>query len=362
MAEIFEYKCPCCGGAINFDADAQKMKCPYCDSEFDPQAFKAQDERLKDQAPDEFNWGGSAGQEWDENETANMNVFVCKSCAGEIVADENTAATECPYCGNPVVLSGRLSGMLKPDYVIPFRHDKESAKETLKKYVNSKKFAPGAFKAENKLEEIKGLYVPFWLFDSDTDAAVNYTATTIHTWSDSEYNYTETSYFDVFREGSMSFENIPVDGSTQMPDDLMESIEPFNFNEAVDFTTAYLAGYLADKYDVSMEDSIERANNRVKRSAEDVLRGTIDFPYATVTPKSSSIQVQNGKAKYALYPVWILNTDYRGEKYLFAMNGQTGKFVGNLPVSGAKLGALFGGLAVGVGVIVYLIGTLLGLL
>ena len=360
MSDILEYKCPCCGGAIAFDSTAQKMKCPYCDSEFDVQAFLKQDERLNQQAPDEFKWEETAGTSWDSGEEEKMSVFVCKSCGGEIVGDENTAATECPYCGNPVVLSGRLSGTLKPDYVIPFKYDKESAKAQLKEYVNSKKFAPKLFKTENKLEEIKGLYVPFWLFDSDTDAAVNYQATTVRTWSDSEYNYTETSYFDVFREGSMKFENFPCDGSSKMPDDLMESIEPFNFSEAVDFQTAYLAGYLADKYDVSVDDSIDRANNRVKTSAEEVLRGTISFPYASVSTRNSSVQIKNGKAKYALYPVWILNTDYKGEKYTFAMNGQTGKFVGNLPIDGKKVAALFAGLTAGIGVITYFVGTFFG--
>ena len=324
MSDILEYKCPCCGGAIAFDSTAQKMKCPYCDSEFDVQAFLKQDERLNQQAPDEFKWEETAGTSWDSGEEEKM------------------------------------SGTLKPDYVIPFKHNKESAKAQLKEYVNSKKFAPKLFKTENKLEEIKGLYVPFWLFDSDTDAAVNYQATTVRTWSDSEYNYTETSYFDVFREGSMKFENIPCDGSSKMPDDLMESIEPFNFSEAVDFQTAYLAGYLADKYDVSVDDSIDRANNRVKTSAEEVLRGTISFPYASVSTRNSSVQIKNGKAKYALYPVWILNTDYKGEKYTFAMNGQTGKFVGNLPIDGKKVAALFAGLTAGIGVITYFVGTFFG--
>ena len=156
----------------------------------------------------------------------------------------------------------------------------------------------------------------------------------------------------------MSFSNIPVDGSSKMADDLMESIEPFDFSQAVDFQTAYLAGYLADKYDVTMENSIGRANDRVKVSAEDTLRSTVDG-FATVTPVSSSVQVLKGQAKYAMYPVWLLNTTYKGEKFTFAMNGQTGKIVGNLPVSKAKLAALFGGLFAGITAVVYLITGLL---
>ena len=146
------------------------------------------------------------------------------------------------------------------------------------------------------------------------------------------------------------------------PDDLMESVEPFDFSGAVDFQTAYLAGYLADKYDVGVEESIERANNRVKTSSEEVLRGTIDYPYHSVITRSSSVQISNGKAKYALYPVWILSTKYKDQNYLFAMNGQTGKFVGNVPLDGKKVFALAAGLTVGLGIIVYLIMSLLGLL
>lgn len=100
-----------------------------------------------------------------------------------------------------------------------------------------------------------------------------------------------------------------MDGSSKMADDLMESIEPYNFEDAVDFQTAYLAGYMADKYDVTAEQSIERANERVKQSTEDVFADTVTG-YATVVPESTSIQLKNGKAKYALYPVWMLTTSW----------------------------------------------------
>lgn len=362
MPELLDYKCPNCGGSIQFDSSLQKMKCPYCDSEFDVAALKQMDEVLnKHQQPDVFEWDNTEKSEWDAPEDENISVFVCNSCGGEIIGDANTAATACPYCGNNVVMSGRLSGVLKPDYVIPFKFDKKAAKAKLKEYISAKKFAPDTFKSENRLEEVKGLYVPFWLFDSDIDAAVQFGATRLRSWSDSKYRYTETSYYDIFRDGEMKFENIPVDGSSKMPDELMESIEPFDFSQAVDFQTAYLSGYLADKYDVTMEDSINRANNRVSVSAEDTLKSTVSG-YATVTVKSSSINQLSGKSKYAFYPVWLLNTTYKGENYTFAMNGQTGKFVGDLPVSKAKLTALFVGVAAAVSAVSFIAGTFLGLI
>ncbi|MBQ9531895.1 MAG: hypothetical protein IJR70_07460 [Eubacterium sp.] len=360
MSELFEYKCPNCGGSVEFDSGTQKMKCPYCDSEFDVEALKNMDNRLDEEQPDEFAWN-NGGNQWEEGEEEKMSIFVCKSCGGEIVCDENTAATSCPYCDNPVVMSGRLSGTLKPEYVIPFKLDKKQAKETLKSYIGKKKFAPKLFASENKLEEIKGIYVPFWLFDSDADAAASFRATRTTTWSDRKYRYTKTDHYDVFRKGNMRFENIPVDGSTKMADELMESIEPFDFGEAVDFQTAYLSGYLADKYDVGMEESIERANARVKSSCEETLSNTV-YGYETVMINNSSVRISNGAAKYALYPVWMINTKYKGETLTFAMNGQSGKLVGNIPCSTSKLAALFAGITVIATPIIFIVGKFFGLI
>ena len=132
-----------------------------------------------------------------------------------------------------------------------------------------------------------------WLFDTDANAHVRYKASRVRTWIDSNYRYTETSYFSVTRGGSLGFENVPVDGSTKMDDTLMESIEPFDLSAAVDFRTAYLAGYLADKYDVSAAESIRRANECIKHSTEAVFADTVQG-YATVIPTSTSIHLQDG--------------------------------------------------------------------
>ena len=333
MAGLQEYKCPCCGGAIAFDSTIQKMKCPYCDTEFEMDALKGYDAELQDEETDSMEWETAAGGEWGEGETDGLRTYVCKSCGGEIVGDANTAATSCPFCDNPIVMMGQFSGSLKPDLVIPFKLDK-AAKEGLMKHLTGKRLLPKIFKDQNHIDEIKGVYVPFWLFDTDVDAKVRYKATKIRTWSDSDYNYTQTSYYMVHRGGSVGFEYVPVDGSTKMADDLMESIEPFNCREAVDFQTAYLAGYLADKYDVTAEESIDRANERVKKSTEQAFAETV-IGYDTVVAENTSVQFHGGKAKYALYPVWLLNTTWNGNKYTFAMNGQTGKFVGDLPVDKA---------------------------
>jgi len=331
LAVLQEFKCPCCDGAIEFDSSLQKMKCPYCDSEFEIETLQAYDAELNSLPQEDMSWDTAAGSEWQAGETDGLRVYTCNTCGGEIVTDETTGASECPFCGNPVVMTAQFAGDLKPDLVIPFKVDKKAAIAALKNHYKGKKLLPKVFKDQNHIKEVKGLYVPVWLFDTDADAHVRYKATRTRTWSDSNYHYTETSYFHVTRAGTIGFANVPVDGSTKMDDTLMESIEPFHMEEAVDFQTAYLSGFLADRYDVSSQESIDRANQRIKQSTEDAFVSTVQG-YSSVIPVSSNIRLNNGRARYALYPVWILNTVWNGQKFTFAINGQTGKTVGDLPM------------------------------
>jgi len=329
-----EFKCPNCGGAIQFDAGKQEMACPYCDSVMDVEALRAIDEQLAHrQEPEAIDWGYE-GNEWNAGEQQGMAVYTCKSCAGEIVGDETLGATSCPFCGNPVVMTSKFSGSLRPDLVIPFKQDKNAALKSLQKHYLGKKLLPQVFKDANHLDEVKGVYVPFWLFGADADAKIEYRATKLRSWSDTNYDYTETSTYHVHREGSIGFDDVPVDGSKAIDDTLMESIEPFNMEEAVDFRTAYLAGYFANKYDVDAEQSVDRANGRIKNSTEAAFADTV-AGYNTVTPKHTRIQLSNGKVRYALLPVWLLGTSWMGRNFMFAMNGQTGKFVGDLPLDKA---------------------------
>ncbi|MBR5444573.1 MAG: hypothetical protein IKV57_00525 [Clostridia bacterium] len=332
MAEQLQYKCPCCGGSIEFDPGSQNLKCPYCDTEFEPETLQAYDAQLHETAEDQNDWNAGEENQFTDAETVGMGVYSCRSCGGEIVTDQTTGATHCPWCGSPVVLMGQFTGKRKPDLVIPFKLDNKAAKEGLWKYLSGKKLLPKVFSNENHIDEIRGIYVPVWLFDTNAEGHMRFKCTRSRVWQDKNYIYTETQYYSVIRDGSMVFADIPVDGSTKMADDLMESIEPFDLSEAVDFQTAYLSGYLADTYDVSAEDSIARANQRVKETMEKDISDSLRHDYDSVAKESSSFHCHDGRVRYALYPVWVLHTSWKEKDYLFAMNGQTGKFVGNLPV------------------------------
>jgi len=323
MAELKDYKCPNCDAALRFDSKSQKLKCDACDGEFDVEDFDSKNEDFNIKA-DKFK----------ENE--NLYVYVCDSCGGTIMADENTAATSCPYCGSNVVIADNVKGDYRPSKIIPFVYDKAKAKENFKKHLQKKVLLPKDFQSDTRINEIKGIYVPFWLFDGNAVASCWFNASNSRSFISGDYEITETDHYRLYRSGYMEFEKVPVDASSKLDDDLMQSIEPFNYNEAIDFTSGYLSGFVADKYDVSALDSQKYANERIQNSTISEVASTA-HGYQTCTMTSSKCRVKNGDQTYVMYPVWLLNTTYKGKKYTFAMNGQTGKFVGNLPIDKLKL-------------------------
>lgn len=348
-----QLKCPCCGGTLEFDNKSQNVVCPYCDSQFTTEDLKKYTDEIASDKQEETAWDESRVQEYTNQEMKGMKIYSCDSCGGEIIVDETTSSTKCPYCGNNLVVSKQLSGDLKPNYVIPFKNDKENVQADLKKFFKKKPLLPSSFSKENTIEEIRSLYVPFWIFDADVNGKVRFKGERRRTWSDSNYNYEETKYYSIIREGGIAFDHVPVDGSKKMDNKLMESIEPFDFSQAEEFSVAYLAGIAADRYDVDKDETFKRATQRCREGTIDAFRNDISG-YSNVSVEDSNIQLSNTQASYALYPVWVLSTKWKEKNYLFAVNGQSGKVAGNLPVSIPKFilflmlfflgigGALFG--------------------
>ena len=255
-----------------------------------------------------------------------------------------TAATSCPYCGNPGVVPSQLHGLLKPDYILPFKLSREDALAALKNYYKGKRLLPKAFDNANHIEEIKGVYVPFWLFNGEADVEARFAATIVNSYTTGRERITETDHYEVERAGNVSFSRVPVDASTKMPDAHMDAIEPFDYRELKPFSTAYLPGFLADVYDVEAKDCAARADERAKHTAVELMARTV-HGYSTCRPVASQVELHRGKVDYALLPVWMLSTRWKGKSFLFAMNGQTGRLIGDLPVDKGRFWGLFASVA-----------------
>jgi len=345
MDTIQNYKCPCCTAPLIFDAQTQNLICESCDNTFPLETLKQLTEGNENaEGASKYDRESYTPRNYEDGGEVNLANYSCPSCGAEISGDNTLGSTVCPYCGNSTIVKGQFEGTLKPDYIIPFKFNKKAAIEAFENDFKNAPFLPDSFKNKKKIEEMAGVYVPFWMFDCDCEAAVSYTAERVVAWSDANYNYTKTDYFKLFRSGSLGFANIPANGSKKAADSYMEALEPFNYEDVVEFSGAYLSGYLADRYDVSAEESIERANVRVKNSTIEAFNDTTNH-YTAVFPDSSKVEFLNGKIRYALLPVWMLNIKYMDKMYKFAVNGQTGKIVGEYPVDKSKKWKYFGKVA-----------------
>lgn len=367
--QVTNYQCPACTGPLHYSAKSGKLACDYCGSSFDvaeiealyarkeaaaaaaKQAADAKAEAAQ-AAKDEAAEAAAASGGWDTSdlsrdwgaEADGLRVYSCPSCGAELICDQSTAATACPYCGNPAIVPGQFSGALRPDYILPFRLSKDDAVQALRAHYKGKPFLPRSFTSANHIEQIQGVYVPFWLFDGGAEGAASYRASNTNVFETGDYEITETRHYHVVRAGSLAFEKIPVDASSKMPDDHMDSIEPFDYAQLRPFSTAYLPGYLADKYDVTIDDSRDRADTRCRETLAQALRDTVTGYGACVTERED-IALRRGKVHYALLPVWMLSTKWRGQDFLFAMNGQTGKLVGDLPTDRGRFWGMFAAIA-----------------
>lgn len=327
--EAVQYKCPNCGGELQFKPDKQEFGCDFCLSSFTEEEIKQACAKAENGIPEE--------NQQAQNEFAeHTNVYHCSSCGAEIISEDNQTATFCYYCHEPVILSGRLSGDYKPGKVIGFKLTREKAIDAFQSWCGKRWFVPSDFKSDQQLEKMTGLYVPFWIADCDIKADFHGIGKKVRTWSSGNYRYTETKEYDVIRRADIFADGIPADGESKIEDQLMEAIEPFDYNDAKDFSMSYLSGFFADKYDVDKAAVFPRVKVRAENAAKKVIGDSV-VGYSSISGRSENYRIMNTKWQYMMLPVWFMTYKYNGKMYSFAVNGQTGKLAGTPPLDKLKL-------------------------
>lgn len=336
---VIHYKCPNCGSDMAFDAESGKLSCRSCGREDNIEEFS-----------DEF-----IETVFEEDEAKD---YKCNNCGAVIVTDADTTATTCSFCGAAVVLADRVSGILAPSLVIPFTISKQEAEEAFRKWCRKGLLTPRGFMSADRIKKITGLYVPFWLYDLKNEAEVRAIGTKVRRYTRGDYIYTVTKYYDIYRDLRIDFSRVPADASEKMDDELMDKLEPYHYNELKDFKTPYLAGYIAEKYNYDAKELLPRVKEKLSKPIDDFIRSTIRG-YHSVQYKEKHIRTTKTRSLYTLLPVWMVYYDYNQSKYIFAMNGQTGKVVGKPPLSKGKIAAWFGGISVGTFMIMKIISFIL---
>ena len=324
-------KCPNCASNLVYDLEHGACICRNCGGLFDSETL----EKV-----------GSFGllnpeKDYDgtieiSKEDENRVEIVCNSCGAEIVTDKNTASTFCAFCGSPALVSRRLTREFKPDYIIPFKFDKEKAISIFEEHCAEIGHLPRDFKSRKVLSKMTGLYVPTWIISSEVEVNVvgkgrmgKMTDTAYAEHHRSNYgNYEQLTYGKV----KFRLKDVPFDGEKKIANRLMAAAEPFDYSELISFKPEYLQGFFAEKYDELPLDMTDRIYKRLDKYALMVC-DEVTFGYDDFAPESdaSITRYNNQNIKYALLPCWFLSLDYDGRKYQYIVNGQTGKVSGEFP-------------------------------
>ena len=343
------YQCPNCGAGLSFDAEAQKFSCEFCLSEFTEDQLCTEESEAERQRMEEER------QEFN----ASMDEYSCPSCGARVVADHSTAAHFCYYCHNPVVLVGRLSGQLRPQKVVPFKFDKEHAKERFLKFAKRKWFVPRSFFSASQVEKITGVYYPFWITDADTESSMRADATRQRVWRVGNTEYTETSKFEIERSGNIHFEDITTSAFSEADKHMLEGVLPYPSEALEEFSMPYLSGFVAKKRDLERDALNAEVKKRMNGYAGTLLQNTA-HGYNTVNIREMNVNIKQSHWEYALLPIWILTYRGRDNKvYTYALNGHTGQVYGELPISFFKLGLLFAAIVAAATPIIALLGGML---
>lgn len=325
---------------MSYDAELGKLHCESCGREDSIEDFPTENIQ-------------SVFSEEDGKE------YHCKNCGAVIMTDADTTATTCSFCGAGVVLGDRLSGKMAPLRIIPFKISREQAIKAFKSWAGNGRLTPKGFMTADRIKKVTGIYVPFWLYDLNSRVQANALCTKVRTYTRGDYIYTETRYYDVYRDINLDYIKLPVDASEKMNDELMDRLEPYNYGDLKEFKTPYLAGYIAEKYNYDEEELLPRAKSKIENYIDSYISSTI-AGYSTVSYNSKNIDTSKKSAYYTLLPVWMVYYDYDNSEHTFAMNGQTGKVVGTPPISYSRVAAWFAGIAGSIFIILRIIALVMG--
>lgn len=321
MKNVVSEKCLTCNAPLKYNSKEDLFICEYCGNKYTLNDLKkARKPKLKESSKKKM----------------KIDSYTCENCGAVIILGENTSSTSCVYCKSSAIIKNRLEDLYEPSRIITFKFNKEDAINKYKELLKGRILIPDMFKDTNNIQDMEGLYVPFWLYNCNNQNSLYATCTKTSSWSDSKYLYTKTDYYKVTRFGKLKFNNVPNDAATRFDDKIMNSIEPFNYDEFKEFDKSYLAGYISEKYDVDSEEAFKNVTDRIDSDSKQYLLDDMKF-YSSKTVDNYESKIEKFNHDYVLLPVWVLNIKYNDKIYRFSMNGQTGKFVGEIPVDKKKL-------------------------
>lgn len=339
--EETDRKCPACGGTMDFNPKTGGLKCPYCDYEEEikkavvsnPEADASDSESAKELNFEEAE--NTANSDWG----VATKTVICKSCGAESVYDTHEIASECPYCGSNQVMEANDSSTMAPGGVVPFKIDQKEAANRFVAWIKGRFFAPKAAKETAKAKNFKGIYLPYWTFDTDTTSTYSGEYGKDRKVKKGDNEEIVTDWYKTSGVYKESFDDELVCGTDRHETHMLNGIEPYNTADNKVYKPEYVAGFAAERYTIGLKAAWEMAkdsiHSQIESGVDDKIRSEHHADHVRNLHVSS--RYANITYKYLLLPVWIANYKYKDKVYKFMVNGQTGKVYGKSPVSALKV-------------------------
>ncbi len=267
----------------------------------------------------------------EQNNNMSCNIYTCTSCGAQLLVNGVEASTYCAYCGQPTIVLERVSEELRPKYIIPFKITKDEAETLIRKRFAKAFFAPKEVK-NFRVEQLRGIYIPYWLYDFYYYDRQRWEKRNDTQKADSRsYIYT--------KEAECDFKNLTVEGSKMLDNELSQRLEPYDLTALRPFEIGYLSGFYADRFDQSEKQLRGLAIGRCKELFNKAVRKSIIDPSVELTYSRPKYEFK--KAEYAFLPAWFMTFRYRNKPHTILVNGQTGKVVGTAPFDIKKAALCF---------------------
>lgn len=265
-----------------------------------------------------------------------VQEYQCENCHSTFVIDKHNISAVCSFCCSSISPTKQSTQNIAPLKVILFQISISTAQKLFEKWCGKKMFTPSSFKSSQIIDTIRGVYVPFWFFDLESQGELFATSSSVYVRRFSSHEYTTTTFYKTYCQGQSEYLKIPADASRNLNDEMMDKLEPFDYTELTNFDTTHLFGYNAEQYSYTAQDVFPRIKERASEYLFDYLRSRM-WGYTSVYVDKFNVDVIQKSVTSVLLPVYLLDYSFKGETYRFAINGQTGKIVGDPPISSMKV-------------------------
>ena len=357
-------KCPNCGSAEIFTLpEGGQLQCQHCRTIFFPPPAVSpvvpSGDAILSLATDEHGTQvvqHSGAADIDPNLGAQVTIE-CQGCGAEVVVNtDESMHARCHWCRQILSLENQMPNGAVPDVLLPFHLSKEQARASIEEFVKKRTFfANKQFKREFTTENVLGVYLPYFVIDTNTHCQFQGNAGQIaRRYSVKIGDSTQTRYdidvYQIARDFDLEVSGLTFEArsekrnttTSENTNNIINSIMPFDIENVIPYNGNYLKGFTSERRDTNVEEVKYLADSQIQDIARYQANATAAAYDAGTSWNTESVDKKGIVWRTAYLPVWLysyLEKKKNGKHLLHyvAVNARTGETMGSVPVDKKRL-------------------------